>query len=320
MKHHRITFSCFILLISVSGLSGQVMKLSEPQPGKVWCQGGKYTIKWTKSGGGLMPAKVRLELFNSTGTVKVMDIINETANDGSFQWVVPLYAIPGNYRIRIKALGTPVYDFSSVFMIGDCPGGVIKISSPRAGEQWGIGRTSTISWVINGAMHPQVKIMLYNSSGTVKMMAVTPQTDNDGSYQWLVPPSVPLGSYRIKVVSLDDEVSDLSEVFTVGDCPAGGIVIGIPRAGDHWEKRKSYLIRWEISLENRMQHPQVEIGLYNSEGTLKILNITSTAENNGSFNWLIPGTVRPGTYRIRVKTTDQQACDESEIFNIREGH
>jgi subtilase family serine protease len=58
----------------------------------------------------------------------------------------------------------------------------------------------------------------------------------------------------------------------------------------------------------------VKIRLY--QGDTKILNISNSTANDGSYSWDIPPTVAAGTYKVRVKTLDGLVWDDSDAFTV----
>ncbi len=84
-----------------------------------------------------------------------------------------------------------------------------------------------------------------------------------------------------------------------------------PRSGQTWYKGSRYTITWNHSGN---MNANVKIRLY--QGNRKILGITDSAPNNGSFSWQIPDNIAPGEYKIRVKTVDNQVFDDSDNFRI----
>ncbi len=61
---------------------------------------------------------------------------------------------------------------------------------------------------------------------------------------------------------------------------------------------------------------KVKIRLYH--GSMKILKIVDSTDNDGMYHWSVPFTLQEGTYYIRVKTIDNQIFDDSETFEILE--
>lgn len=78
-----------------------------------------------------------------------------------------------------------------------------------------------VTWIKSGPQHNTVKIRLTNVPGTSNVKLITNNTANSGSYT--IPKNifmnVPDGSYRIKVVTLDNKVQGLSGVIKLRPRP-----------------------------------------------------------------------------------------------------
>ncbi len=90
------------------------------------------------------------------------------------------------------------------------------------------------------------------------------------------------------------------------------ITVTNPHSGDTWYKGKTYEIRWTKSGN---MNANVKIRLM--RGGTKILAITDSTANNGTYKWTIPISLPNGQYRIRVKTIDNAVFAESEVFTIK---
>lgn len=79
----------------------------------------------------------------------------------------------------------------------------ITILSPNGGETWNRGQTKTIAWKSDGKPGDNVIIDLYK--GSSRILQVSSMTANDGSYTWIIPSILQIGSdYKIKITSYDD--------------------------------------------------------------------------------------------------------------------
>ena len=187
----------------------------------------------------------------------------------------------------------------------------IKIVSPHRGAILLKGNTYTIRWEKSGNMSSNVKIRLMQSG--VKVLGITDSTPNNGSFSWAVPASLANGSYYIRVKTIDNVVYDDGEKFTITDAPLKkeSITITSPKSGDIWNKGKTYLIKWTKS---GTMNANVKIRLM--QGGTKILGITDSTTNDGSFSWTVPSNLPNGSYYIRVKTIDNLVYDDSDMFNI----
>jgi 5-hydroxyisourate hydrolase-like protein (transthyretin family) len=94
------------------------------------------------------------------------------------------------------------------------------------------------------------------------------------------------------------------------------ITVTNPHSGDVWYKGNSagYVIRWTKS---GTMNANVKIRLYRGEE--RVVAIVDSTPNDGEYRWVIPSDVSEGTYKIRVKTVDNEVFDDSEEFVIREG-
>ncbi len=104
----------------------------------------------------------------------------------------------------------------------------------------------------------------------------------------------------------------LFAMFIVAIGYSQSITITSPHSGNCWEKGKTYTITWTKS---GTMNANVKIRLY--QGGTKILSITDSTPNNGSYGWTVPATVADGSYYIRVKTTDNAVYDDSDTFQIK---
>ncbi len=185
----------------------------------------------------------------------------------------------------------------------------ITVTSPHSGDTWVKGQRYTIRWTKSGRMNDFVKIRLYQ--GDTKILGIVDRTENDGSFDWTVPDTINPGTYKIRVKTIDNLVYDDSEDFTIENSQYAMITVTLPYSGDTWVKGQRYTIRWTKSGN---MNDFVKIRLY--QGNTKILGIVDRTENNGRFKWMVPINLSAGTYKIRVKTVDNQVYGDSAPFTI----
>jgi hypothetical protein len=65
------------------------------------------------------------------------------------------------------------------------------------------------------------------------------------------------------------------------------------------------------------QDANVKVQLY--KGTTKKLDITLSAPNSGTYDWLIPSTLANGVYSVRITTLDNKVKGKSAQFSIATG-
>lgn len=101
---------------------------------------------------------------------------------------------------------------------------------------------------------------------------------------------------------------------------APSISVSSPAAGVNWGLRSTQQIAWTY-LGDPGNYTKIE--LLDSTGTA--ITITDAAVNTptgtsgsgiGSYDWLIPGDITPGTYTIKVSSTDGQYSAASSQFTI----
>ncbi len=102
-------------------------------------------------------------------------------------------------------------------------------------------------------------------------------------------------------------------MFFLGYINSQTITVSVPNSGSKWMAGKFYNISWS---KTGTMNKDVKIRLYDKTKTKKILEITNSTANNGSYGWVIPGSVVADKYIIRVKTVDNNVYDDSVIFSI----
>jgi len=295
----------------------QSITVTSPHSGESWHKGSSYNITWAKSGS--MNANVKIRLYNAGGTTKVLDIANSTSNDGSFSWNIPGTVANGNYILRIKTLDNAVFDDSDVFVITNAsiPSANITVTNPHSGDNWAKGNPHVITWTKSGSMNANVKIKLYNTAGTTKILDITNSTPNDGIFSWNIPGTVADGNYIVRVKTLDNAVSDDSDVFRISNAstPASSITVTKPSSGEALRRGRAYTIRWT---KHGTQNARVKISLHNSSG-IRLSYLTNHTANNGNYSWHIPGNFTEGRYFVNVKTLDNLVFGNSGVFRVRAG-
>ncbi len=90
------------------------------------------------------------------------------------------------------------------------------------------------------------------------------------------------------------------------------ILIKSPKGGSKWVPGNSMPIVWTA---NGNMDKYVKISVYTSPGGKQVLKIVAQTENDGNFNWNIPGDFYGGDYFIRVKTLNNKVWkDSGKVF------
>jgi len=191
----------------------------------------------------------------------------------------------------------------------------ITVTAPAGGATWHKGDTPTITWTKSGTMDANVKITLRNADASLHTV-ITMSTPNDGSYPWMIPGSIPNGTYLMRVKTVDNAVTDDSPAFTIADAApeAASINITSPVASTDWCLGENGVVNWTKS---GTMDANVKITLRNSDGSLNTVMIMSTP-NDGNYSWPVPSGFAVGNYKVRVKTVDNAVFDESNTFEIKD--
>jgi len=114
-KYRAAISAAIFLIVFPAILLCQSLNVTIPSSGTSWSTGKTYMIMWTKWGS--MSDQVKIRLFNGSGTVKVMDIVNSAPNNGQFKWTIPSGLATAQYTIRVKVVGDAVENQSAPFTI-----------------------------------------------------------------------------------------------------------------------------------------------------------------------------------------------------------
>lgn len=127
LRIDSIVLKFFSFFLFCTALAAQSITVTEPSAGKVICAGQTITIRWVKSGS--MLESVKLRLYTTKG-IKVLDIVNATANSGAFSWKVPLRLASAQYTIRVRTVDNAVMGDSKPFTVKTCTSGAITRPGP----------------------------------------------------------------------------------------------------------------------------------------------------------------------------------------------
>lgn len=109
-------FSCLgtLFIMAASALSAQAITVKSPVATDKVSVGQTIVIKWDKSG--TMNEAVKIRLYS--GAVKVADVVNSAANNGSFSWTIPDSVKGGfQYTVRVATVDSLVKGDSAPFLI-----------------------------------------------------------------------------------------------------------------------------------------------------------------------------------------------------------
>ncbi|KKM67041.1 hypothetical protein LCGC14_1475140 [marine sediment metagenome] len=163
-------------------------------------------------------AEVKIDLYR--GGVFVMEIVANTTNDGDFLWSVPDLIDSTQYQIKVMDVAyTLTFDYSEMFEIFNPS---ISVTNPIGTSIWNTGASEYINWTSRGTI-TSVKIELF--LGGAFELEISPTTDNDGVYLWVLPSNLTISSeYSIKITDASTSVTyDFSVNFEIRSPPSSAI-------------------------------------------------------------------------------------------------
>ena len=267
-------------------------------------------ITWTSHGN--VSNSLKIDLYK--GGSFYADIVDETANDGTHDWTIPDTIAEGSdYRVRItdknNALVWDESDADFALVVTS-----ITVNSPNGGESWDLGSTQQIEWIALGEVSNAINIDLYK--GGTHQESIVDGTDNNGSYDWNIPDTLPVGSdYTVIITDAnkpalsDESDADFALVVT-------SITVASPNGGEKWGWGMDYQIKW--TSQGNVSNALI-IDLYKGDSFHD--NIRDGTPNDGEANWSVSDSYPEGSdYRIRITDkSNTSKWDESDnYFSILE--
>jgi hypothetical protein len=249
---------------------------------------------------GFNGSSVKIDLYKGSSLHRT--ITSSTSNDGSYTWPISSSQTLGSdFKIRITNSDSSQSDESDNFFTIADP----RVTYPAdAGVTWKVGESYTITWT--GFLGSDVRIELYDGRSLNRTIASS--TSNDGSYAWTVPADQTPGSnFMIRITSTSDasQADDSDNYFAI----TNPRVTYPTDAGITWKVGESRTITWA-----GFNGSSVAIELY--KGSSLSRTITSSTNNDGSYQWTVPGDQTLGSdFKIRItSTSDRSQMDESDSF------
>ncbi|MDP2915495.1 MAG: SBBP repeat-containing protein [Candidatus Aminicenantes bacterium] len=186
----------------------------------------------------------------------------------------------------------------------------IVVTSPNGGETLHTGLTHDITWLSFGQVG-NVRIEYSTDSGTT-WTDITGSTENDGSYNWLVPDAAST-SCGVRISEAEDgDPSDINDVvFEISNNPI--IIVTSPNGGESWAVGSTKDITWLSA--GVAGNVKIE---YSTDNNATWTEITGSTENDGIYAWLIPDAASD-TCLVRISRADEGTpVDLSDaVFSIK---
>ncbi len=264
-----------VQLKATSG-TGICIKITNPKAGSIWVKDTTQALAWENIDSQWPEVKIGLYKNNA----KTFDIAKSTANDGACKWPIPANLPTAFYTIRITSKDGRVLAKSAEFSIAP---GIIKVTSPAAGEAWscGWGITHDIAWTKEGkVMDKQVSIQLLK--GTTVIGTLAAKTANEGRFNWINPNYLDgATNFKIRVSTLDNQVRGESGFFSI--VQQTSLTLLTPNGNEVLKPVVNQGIRWTIDpavLEVKLEFSRDNGGSF--------ATIADHVPNTGYYNWLVP--------------------------------
>ena len=189
----------------------------------------------------------------------------------------------------------------------------VRVTTPDSLDYWDIGKTYTIEWQTRDITAANVKIRLYDKTGTDILLKITNSTPNDGSFDWEVPGNLSEGKYVIRVKVMDQAYGGNSDVFHIRDRRKIKIRLLSPTGGESFAVPGSMVIKWEMDYGHLVEHVKLVL---KKGGTVLA---DTVGPNSGGIDFMIPDNVTDGDdYAIRIEDADDAGIfAESGYFSVR---
>jgi hypothetical protein len=199
-------------------------------------------------------------------------------------------------------------DSGLVILYGQMAGESITVQNPVAGS-YNVGGTVEIQWTSVGSID-EVNIA-YSIDGGSHWIAIVNNTDNDGSYSWVLP-YTPSTNCLVRVTYSGGSVFDDSATFSIVDDGVARIFVTSPNGGENLVVGTSYDITWITT--GTVGDVKIE---YSIDSGSTWTTIIAGTTNNGTYAWTVPNAVTSECLVRISEATDNDPTDTSDAtFSI----
>ncbi len=235
-----------------------------------------------------------LEYSIDNGTTWIPIVSDYTSAIGTYEWQVPNTPSTTALVQVIDASNGAILDVSnSTFTIGQA---TAKLLSPNGTENYYAGLTKQITWE-NGFFLTSAVVIEYSTDNGGSWKTVTTGTNNDGSFDWIIPED-PSTQALVRVSEFGNPaVNDVSDAnFTLSDY----IVLTSPAGGENLFGCETMNIRWnvgETSKNYKIEYSDDNGGSWNTINGSYTSSLTSIV-----YPWTLPNI---NTTQLLVKVSDR---------------
>jgi len=194
------------------------------------------------------------------------------------------------------------------------PPPLVSVTSPNGGEVIQKGSEVLVTWTFTG-VSGNVKLSVHeNNLNKDYIRTIVSETQNTGSFLWVVPTSstfYPSNNYVVRVRSVDNtNILDYSDSpFTLVE-PPPPFTITSPNGGESIAKGSTYQVTWEsYGIQG-----QVKLSVHlNDQSKTYARNIVDETPNTGSFFWNVPTSNSFSTgnnYVVRIRSVQDTSIKD----------
>lgn len=296
------------------------ISVTKPVNSDVFSPGGNCPVNWNSQG--TIGTSVKIRLFNSAGTSFIQNIVNNTNNDGNYNWNIPNSIQTGYYRIKVQNITETVTGTSDMFSISDTPPeatGTMTITSPKQGDHLIAGGSFDIEWKADGYV-PNKCVDLFLFKGNTQVMQITQNRCVNG-FHWNIPANLSGTNYKIRLRTTDGQLHDDSVYFSIiGSRP--DLVIGgkmtrtpkHPKVGEFFD----FKFRVDNAGNGQAAGSSAELTIKGPENFLLVKRISVRSLGGAPDHAYFKKTIklpRIGIYRFTLKLDVDNNVQEGDESN-----
>lgn len=258
----------------------------------------EFTLLWNE-----IQEADSLQIYKYNNNWEQVAIVSAAVNG----WIDSVYT-PSIYNYRAMAYNQKdSSDWSNEVSITVKPR--ITLIEPNGDLNWPLGNWQGIRWTASPTIGEWVKIE-YIKKGFDPNIIVS-KTENDGTYNWFVPETLPKGEYKIIISStLASKYNDESDdYFWVNQY---FVSVTYPSENTTWVPKTNELITWESNINNGY----LQIDLFKNSELIDTIHENADISAN-QYYWGIPEDIEEGSYSLKIISRDYPFVNsESPNFNI----
>jgi hypothetical protein len=205
------------------------------------------------------------------------------------------------FKIRVSSINDPTIkdESDNYFTIASTLGGTIEVLQPNAlNINWLRGNPYLISWIDDLSETVDLRLLEYNSTGTLLSATTFASSVSGSTYIWNIPSGINIGSYyKLKIMSsVDNSIYDLSDnYFSISDTPSNAfITVSQPSLPNlEWVRGSTYLISWNDNIPGNVD---LRLLKYNEHGAVTSATTFASNVSGSTYAWTIPSATSTGDY------------------------